>query len=185
MMRIARDFISGLRIKLKSFGIPIQGPALHMVIMVPWLRIKAFMNWHLIRSTIWSIIILFANQLQLGWWELQKKTQIQILLMHLLSYCIQIESGHCCNFSRTIRLINWEFYPHDGFSCYWYTSEVLSWYQVFLLVRFAGSILLAYLRIASMNQFLGSISIRNMTVGWSPYQLCIPSRDGTWIFVLF
>jgi len=27
MMRIARDLISGLRIKLKSFGIPIQGPA--------------------------------------------------------------------------------------------------------------------------------------------------------------
>jgi hypothetical protein len=43
--------------------------------------------------------------------RIAKKIRILILLMHLLNYCIQNDSTHCCDFSRSIRLILRVFIP--------------------------------------------------------------------------
>ena len=138
-----------------------------MVIMVPWLpwlRIQAFLNWHLIRSTIRTIIILFANQLQLRWWELQRKYKYWYCLCIYLVIAYRLIE-RICDFSLRVFILN-------GFSHYWYSSKVLSCYQVFLLAQIYGEYICiymsAYLRI-DKNQFAGSVW--NMTVGRSPYHL--------------
>ena len=110
-----------------------------MVIMVPWLpwlRIQAFLNWHLIRSTIRTIIILFANQLQLRWWELQGKYKYWYCLCIYLVIAYRLIE-RICDFSLRVFILN-------GFSHYWYSNKVLSCYQVFLLAQIYGEYICIY-----------------------------------------
>ena len=84
-MSIVRDWISGLWLNWRLLVFLYKDQLIHMVIIMPWLRTQIFLNQHWVRNSIWSIIILYANLLQLDDKNCNEDTET------LLSFCIQIK----------------------------------------------------------------------------------------------
>ena len=137
---IAQDWISRLWLNWRILVFLYKDQLIHMVIIMPWLRTQIFLNQHWVRNSIWSIIILYANLLQLDDKNCNEDTET------LLRFCIQIK-WHCCIFSWIIGMLIWEFSSWLRF------LSLLLYKQGFVLLsgfpscQAYGEHILAYLRI--------------------------------------
>ena len=79
---IAQDWISGLWLNWRILVFLYKDQLIHMVIIMPWLRTQIFLNQHWVRNSIWSIIILYANLLQLDDENCNEDTETFTKLLH-------------------------------------------------------------------------------------------------------
>ena len=89
-MRMEQDLISRLRIKLKSFSIPIKGPANAYSDNGDMIKNTGILKLTLNKKHNLNKYHIVCKSVATKMMRIAKKIQILILLMHLLSYCIQI-----------------------------------------------------------------------------------------------